>query len=157
MYVDHVFQHESLVYDILRLCASVFQIFDKILIYYGYFKIGHTKIDQHLNKFKTWKWKTKHGYFLVTPNQNFCKVFENFMLQFQNHFSPTLDLIVWLMRYHLISMPLSFWMYVDHVFQLESLVYDIRRLCAQDFPFLIFFEYLKLISNVDQTAAVRFL
>ena len=61
------------------------------------------------------------------------------MLQFQNHFSPTLDLIVWVMRYHMRSMPFSFWMYVDHVFQLESLVYDIRRLCAHNFPFFDFF------------------
>ena len=61
------------------------------------------------------------------------------MLQFQNYFSPTLDLIVWVMQYHMRSMPFSFWMYVDHVFQLESLVYDIIRLCAHDCPFFYFF------------------
>ena len=43
------------------------------------------------------------------------------------------------MQYHMRSMPFSFWMYVDHVFQLESLVYDIIRLCAHDFPFFWFF------------------
>ena len=34
-------------------------------------------------------------------------------------------------------------MCVDLVYQLESLVYDIRRLCAQDFLFFDFFEYLR--------------
>ena len=93
------------------------------------------KFDQYLNKLLTWKLKTKHGSFLVTPKWSFCEVFENFMLQFQNHFSPTLDLIVWVMQYHMISIPFSFWMYIEHVFQLESLLYDIIRLYAQDFPF----------------------
>ena len=45
------------------------------------------RFDQHLNKFETWKWKTKPGSFLVTPKWSFCEVLENFMFQIQNHFS----------------------------------------------------------------------
>jgi hypothetical protein len=34
------------------------------------------RFDQALNKFKTWKWKSKHVSFLVTPKLSFSEVFE---------------------------------------------------------------------------------
>ena len=87
MYVDLVYQLESLVYDIIRLCALVF-IF---LIFFEFFmlisNLVKPKFDQHLNKFETWKWKTKPVSFLVTPKWSFGEVLENFMFQIQNHFS----------------------------------------------------------------------
>ena len=43
-------------------------------------------IDQHSNKFETWKWKTKPGSFLVTPKWSFYEVLENFMFQIQTLF-----------------------------------------------------------------------
>ena len=87
MYVDLVYQLESLVYYNMRLCALIFHF----LFFFEFFMLiwisVKPKFDQHLNKFETWKWKTKPGSFLVTPKWSFCEVLENFMFQIQNLFS----------------------------------------------------------------------
>ena len=126
--------------------------FFHFLIFFEFFmlilKLVKPKFDQHLNKFKTWKWKTKLGSFLVTQKWSFGEFLENFMLQIQNHFSSTLDFIVWILRYHTWYMHFSFWIYVDLVYQLELLVYDIVRPCAQVFHFfLCFLNFLCLFGN----------
>ena len=98
MYVDLVYQLESLVYDIIRLCAQVFPFFWFILNFLCSFQISvKPNFDQHSNKFKTWKWKSKPGSFLVTPKWNFGEVFKISMLQIQNPFSSPLSSydIVW--------------------------------------------------------------
>ena len=65
-------------------------------------------------------------------------LFQTFMLQVQKHFSLLLssyDIVCETQLIHAFLIR----MYVDLVYQLESLVYDIRRLCAHDFPFFDFF------------------
>ena len=95
--------------------------------------------DQDLNKFQTWKWKTKPRS-LVTPKWSSGEVFETFHVPTLNHFSFTPDFIVQCsIKPHSMHGFLAC-MYVDLVYQIQSLVYHIRRLCAQVSHFLDFFN-----------------
>jgi hypothetical protein len=59
-----VYQLECLLYYIRRLCAFVFHFLNFVWPFESW---SNPRFDQGLNKFKTWKWKCKHGSFLVTP------------------------------------------------------------------------------------------
>jgi hypothetical protein len=51
---------------------------------------SNPRFDQDLNQFKTWKWKWKPGFFLVTPKWSFWEFFQFPMFETQNHFSSCL-------------------------------------------------------------------
>ena len=98
-----------------------------------------SNFDQDLNKFQTWKWKTKHGSFLVTPKWSSGEVFETFHVPTLNHFTFTLDFIVQCSMLPHSMHGFFVRMYVDLVYPLQSLVYHIRWLCPQVFHFFDFF------------------
>ena len=77
--LDLVYQLECLLYDIRRLCALVFYFFWFFFEFLCPFESwSNPRFDQDLNKFKTWKWKSKPGSFLVTPKWSFWEVYWNF-------------------------------------------------------------------------------
>ena len=108
--------------------------------------------DQHLNKFQTWKWKTKPGSFLVTPKWSFCEVFESFKFNTQNHLSSHEFQITSKGRVNnpflskFFSPPC-----VRQPNQFELSVYDKLRTCALVYHFFDFFEFFMLISNLSLT------
>ena len=93
------------------------------------------RFDQDLNMFKIWKWKAKPASFLVTPKWSFWEGFWNF-----HDWNPkTTSLRAWLhktkFRVRGRYMIFLVWICLDLVYQLECLLYDIRRLCALFFHF----------------------
>ena len=130
-------------FHIYRLCEVVF-FFEFFMIIWISVK---PKFDQHLNKFETWKWKSKPGSFLVTPKWSFGVFLGNFMLQIQNHISSHMR--VQSLRFEISHHIQAYfvWMYLDLVYQLELLVYDKLRTCALVFHFFyvfwIFYDYFE--------------
>ena len=112
------------------MCAgfAIFQFFLNLLCSFEFW--SNTNFDQHLNKLGTWKWKYKPGSILVTPKWSYGEVFETFHVPTLNHFSFTLDFIVQCSMLSHSMHGFFFRMYVDLVYQLQSLVYHIIRLCA---------------------------
>ena len=150
MYIVLVYQLESLVYDIIRLCALVFHFF---LIFFEFCmlisNLDKPKFDQHLNKFETWKWKTKPGSFLVTPKWSFGEVLENFMFQIQNHFSSLwVELFATSIVVSHLCEDFLMKIHIDHVYYFIS---HNTTMCA-GFKFLRFFELLVLILMFGQTS-----
>ena len=82
MYLYFLYQLKWLVYDIRRLCVQSLHFFWCFFNILWIFEFGsNRRVDQHLNKFKTWKWKTKPGSFLFTTKWSFGEVSQDFMLE----------------------------------------------------------------------------
>ena len=101
--------------------------------------------DQHLSNFKTWKWKGKHGSFLVTPKWSNFKVLFIFMTQNWYHLSSPLTsyddvrditLGTWFFRSHVYRSCLSTWIVSK---------WHYKTMCG-GFPFFRFFLIFMLIS-----------
>ena len=86
--LDLVYQLECLLYDIRRLYDLVFHFFWNFMPIW--ILVKYTSYDQDVNKFNTWKWKGKHGSFLVTLKWCFWRVLEISKFETQNHFSSCL-------------------------------------------------------------------
>ena len=91
MYLQLVYQLEWLQYDITRRRVMVYHFFRFFLNFLGSFEFwSNLKFDQHLHKFKTWKWKTKPGSFLATPKWSFSEILHFFIFKTFHHFSSPL-------------------------------------------------------------------
>ena len=102
---------------------------------------SNPRFDQDLNKFKTWKWKGKHGSLLVSLKWSFWG-----FMKFPCLKSKTTSLRAWLHKTKFRArgryMIFLVWICLDLVYQLECLLYDIRRLFSLVFFFLTFFSIL---------------
>ena len=137
------YQLECLLYDIRRLCALVFYFFNFFLNFLFPFESwSNPMFDQDLNMFKTWKWKGKPRSFLVTPKWSFLEGFWNFHVWNPKPLLFVLDFIRQSLALGGRYMIFLFWICPDLVYQLECLLYDIRRLCALVFRFFYFFWIL---------------
>ena len=101
--------------------------------------------DLDLNKYKIWKRKGKPGSFLVTLKwSDFWDVLEIFMFETQKHFSSwLLHKIEFKVRGRYIH-DFLVWICLDLIYQLECLLYDIRRLCALVFHFSGFLNFMPI-------------
>ena len=104
---------------------------------------SNPRFDKDLNKFETWKWKSKLGSFLVTTKWSFWVGFWNFHVW---NPKPLLLFMLDFIRQRLglggRYMIFLVWICLDFVDQLECLVYYIRRLCGFFLIFLILFDFL---------------
>ena len=116
----------------IRHKKTISFVFSFFLIFFQYWCpfescqiLGLTNIQ---NKFKTWKWKGKHVSFLVTLKWSFLDVLEISIFETKNDFSlhARLHKIDRGYRYMICLV----WIYLDLVYQLEFIRYDIWRLCA---------------------------
>ena len=104
--------------------------------------------QDNLNKLKTRKWKGKHGSFLVNLKWSFWDVLEISMFETQNDFDLfMLDFIRSTGGRYMICLV---WIYLDLVYQLECLRYDIRKLFALVFLFANFFFNFDAHLNLGQ-------
>jgi hypothetical protein len=109
---------------------------------------SNPRFNQDLNKFKTWKLKGKHVSFLVTLKWSFWDVLEISMFETQNDFDLfMLDFIRSTGGRYMICLV---WIYLDLVYQLECLRYDIRKLFALVFLFADFFFNFDAHLNLGQ-------
>ena len=138
--LDLVYQLECLLYDIIILCALVFIFFDFFWIFMPIWSWSNPRLNQYLNKFKTWKWKGKPVSFLISHSK--MKLLGRF-LKFPCLKPKTTSLRAWLhktkFRVRGRYMIFLVWICLDLVYQLECLLYDIRRLYALVFHFFLKF------------------
>ena len=132
------------------LCAC-FPFFDFFLNYLcSIWILVKPNFDQDLNKFETWKCKTKPGSFLAAPKWSIGEVFENFMFKIQNHFSSTLTLYdrVW-------DITLDTWILSSNVFVtcLWTVIVSIwhNKIMCAGFSFFQYFLNFLLIFMFGQT------
>ena len=125
---------------------SWFHIFMCFWIFISSFQSwSNLRFDHDLNKFKTWKWKTKPGSFLLTPKWSYYQSFVPFHDSKFKPFSWILDFIRQSWRYHIPYMVIFVSCYLHLVYHFIWLVYDIRRLCEMVSHFYDFF--LNFISS----------